>query len=262
MFGKYVPQRLVVASLLILVALVSGSASVLAADITSNAPILRIGDSTDKTKIATVDSGGSLYVSQQGPITATITNTDFPDAATHTKLDTANGQLGKLSFDGSGNLKTAAQGTTTVAGSVSVNNLPSDQQVHGTVTISNPGASGVTAIKLDTRTGVASGQSAEWDGVDVSSCRSFSVAVQILGTNLGGHPNGLHIYTWTDTVIGAAADVHERDGSQASLGGWGIWGYPSQPGTDQPFYSTGIGLYALNGDNTARDMTATIYCQH
>ena len=255
-------HRLVVPVLLaMLIGLVAGSASIVAAD-TSNSPIFRLGDSTDKTKIATVDSNGSLYVSQQGPISATLTNTDFPDAATHTKLDAANAQLGKLTFDGSGNLKTAAQGTTQVAGSVSVSNFPSDQQVHGTVTISNPGASGVTTIVLPTRTAVGSGSPAEWDGIDVSACRSFSVAVQVLGKGLSGHPTGLHIYAWTDAVIVADADVHERDGAQAASGGWGIWGYPSQPGTNEPFYSTGIGLYANNGDSATRDMTATLYCQH
>ena len=255
-------RSFVIPVLLVVIGALIGSATIVAASSSSNAPIFRLGDATEQARLATVDTNGSLYVTQQGTVTVSVTNSDFPDAGTHSRLDTANAQLGKLNFDGNGNLRTASQGTSQISGSVSVSNFPSDQQVHGTVTVTNPGASGITTIMV-AQTGVISGGFATWDGIDVSSCRSFSVAVTVSGTGLlSGHAENLHIYTWTDAVKSAQADVHEKDGAQEYNGSWGILAYPTQPGTNEPFYTTAIGIQASNGDSQTRDMSATVYCQH
>lgn len=67
------------------------------------------------TCTAMVDASGQLAVS---------------DDATHQSLN-------RLAFDSSGNLKVAGQGTSTVTGTVHVDNLPSTQPVSGTVSVSN-----------------------------------------------------------------------------------------------------------------------------
>lgn len=280
MFSHFIPKRAGIRYVLVgVVAFTMGSAGVVVGSTFSNAPVFRLGDATDPAALAAVDAAGSLHVSQQGTISASVTNSDFPDAGTHTKLDSANAkldsanaQLGQLTFDGSGNLKTAPQGTAQVSGSVSVNNfpssvnignLPSDQQIHGSVTVTNlpTVTGGVTEIDLPTHTAVPSGKATEWDGIDVSSCRSLTVGVKTIGDGNTPAPSGLDIYT--ESAIGeyVDVDVHSRTGTHTT-GGASVWGFPTQPGTNEPFFATTIGLYAYNGDSVARDMVAAIYCSH
>jgi len=240
------------------IAFSAGSASIVIAADPSRFPIFRLGDATDSSRIATVNESGSLYVSQQGTIAATLTNTDFPDAVTHTKLDTANAQLGKMTFDGSGNLKTTSQGTAQVTGSVSVSNLPSDQQVHGTVTVSNLPAvqSGVTVIPLATQTGVPSGKFTEWQNVDVSSCRSFSV-VASASVAFANAPDPITVLINGPGWGYVEADVHLKTGGGTS------WAFFTQPGTNEPLYATMLyKITAKNNDGSAQDISAEVLCLH
>jgi len=231
-------------ALIAIIAFSAGSASVVIAADPSHFPIFRLGDATDSSRIASVDESGSLHVSQQGTIAATLTNTDFPDAATHTKLDTTNTQLGRMTFDGSGNLKTTSQGTAQVTGSVSVSNLPAVQ-------------SGVTVIPLATQTGVASGSFAEWKNVDVSSCRSFSIVGTALGSGLPQPPGEIFAYIFPSTGGFIGADIHLKTGGYASS-----WAFVTQPGTNEPLYATNVTIQVKNSDGSTRDMSGEVQCMH
>ncbi len=246
-------------ALIAIIAFSAGSASVVIAADPSHFPIFRLGDATDSSRIASVDESGSLHVSQQGTIAATLTNTDFPDAATHTKLDTTNTQLGRMTFDGSGNLKTTSQGTAQVTGSVSVSNLPAVQQVGGSVSVSNLPAvqSGVTVIPLATQTGVASGSFAEWKNVDVSSCRSFSIVGTALGSGLPQPPGEIFAYIFPSTGGFIGADIHLKTGGYASS-----WAFVTQPGTNEPLYATNVTIQVKNSDGSTRDMSGEVQCMH
>jgi hypothetical protein len=217
------------------IAFTVGSASIVIAANTSNSPIFRLGDATDPSRLAAVDGSGNLRVSQQGTVSATLTTTDYPDAATHSKLDTANTLLGKLSFDGTGNL------------TVAVSNLPAVQ-------------TGVSAITLPTHTGVASGGFTEWQNVDISACRTFSVIATANGA--GAERPGDFIISVAPSTGGIIElDVHAKSGSPTTFGGSSI-GFPTWPGTNEPAYATAVWIDAKNNDASARDMTAQVLCQH
>jgi uncharacterized phage infection (PIP) family protein YhgE len=247
-----------------------GTATVVTAASTSTNPIFRLGDATTAANLAAVDGSGQLHTSDAtaqakldsantalgtantnlGTINTSVgaTNTALSTANTsltaantalggaNTTLGQINTQLGKLTFDGSGNLNTA------------VSNLPA---VTG----------GVTVIALATKPAIASGNAAEWTGVDVSACRSFSVAVKSTGTGSTTPPSNMHIYIQADPGFGVEVDVHERQGTPISSGPSDL-GFPTQPGTSEPLYATTIGFYAYNNDGSAHDMTAAVYCQH
>src|SRR5690242_11530430 len=213
MFRPFPSRSLVVQVLLMVISALIGSATVVVAANTSNAPIFRIGDSTDPARIAAVDANGSLHVSQQGTVTTTI------------------------------------QGTTQVNGSVNVSNFPSDQQIHGTVTANNPGASGVTEMALGTQSGIARGSAAYWQA-NVAACRSFSVAIMLIGSGVTGQPNDLHVSAVGDPLL-LEVDVHTKNGA-TTVTGSSLWGFPTQPGTNEPFYASVINMSASNGDGATR----------
>lgn len=67
------------------------------------------------------------------------------DAIARGHLADINTVTAQLAFDGSGNLKTAPQGSQTVNGTVSVGNFPGTQSVTGTINVGNlPATQGVT----------------------------------------------------------------------------------------------------------------------
>ncbi len=59
------------------------------------------------------------------------------DTVARSHLANVDGATARLAFDAAGNLKTAAQGTQAVSGSVNVGNFPATQAVSGTVNIGN-----------------------------------------------------------------------------------------------------------------------------
>lgn len=246
-----------------------GTATVVTAATTSTSPIFRLGDATS-ANLAAVDGSGQLHTSDAtaqakldsantalgtantnlgtintsvgatntalGTANASLTSANTALGGANTTLGQINTQLGKLTFDGTGNLNTA------------VSNLPA---VTG----------GVTVIALATQTAIASGNAAEWDGVDVSGCRSFSVAVKSIGNGLTTPPSNMHIYIQGGPGEGVEVDVHERSGTPISNGP-SDFGFPTQPGTNEPFYATSIGFYAKNNDGSAHDMAAQVFCSH
>ena len=59
------------------------------------------------------------------------------DTAAQSALASIAADTGQLSFDASGNLKTTAQGSQTISGTVNVGNFPATQNVSGGVSVSN-----------------------------------------------------------------------------------------------------------------------------
>lgn len=63
-------------------------------------PLFRLQDGTTPTNVASVDTSGSLAVRVTGgTINTSVSNTDFPDAGAHSRLDTANTSLGTIDGD-------------------------------------------------------------------------------------------------------------------------------------------------------------------
>ena len=67
------------------------------------------------------------------------------DTAAQSALASIAADTGQLSFDASGNLKTTAQGSQTISGTVNVGNFPATQNVSGTVGLSTT----ANTVKID-----------------------------------------------------------------------------------------------------------------
>jgi len=150
------------------IAFALGGASAVVASNQSNAPLFRLGDATDLANVAAVDASGSLHVAQQGSVSLSVT--DFPDAGTHARLDSANSSLsgintaaGKLQFDGSSNLKVAPQGTQNV------------NVLGGTVNTAAPAGRLIIAMR---DRDVPAHNRVEASFENVSDCRSMAVLIE------------------------------------------------------------------------------------
>lgn len=84
---------------------------------------------------------GSVTVVAAGPtISGFVGITDGTNTAkvtANSELSVSDASLARFSFDSSGNLRTAQQGTQNVAGTVNVGNLPTTQNVAGTISVGN-----------------------------------------------------------------------------------------------------------------------------
>ena len=95
--------------------------------------------------------GSLFYISQVNGVATTPCNSSTSPSGTTTTCNAVVDSRGQLStsdadthtalarnqYDGAGNLKVTSQGTSTVSGSVSVNNLPAVQAVSGRVGVNN-----------------------------------------------------------------------------------------------------------------------------
>jgi hypothetical protein len=177
------------------------------------------------------------------------------DADVRTALD-------RLTFGADGSLKVSAQGTSTISGAVGVNNFPADQLIHGTVTVGNlPAAAvgGVTVIELTPDRSVPAHATRMWE-VNVSSCRSFSVA---MATDRFYRPS-IELFVdsplmyWQPWSHGAQFPVDLKKKDELNV----QWAFPVQPGSTEPFYAPKVYIKGVNDGGETAGLFASVFCQH
>lgn len=125
-----------------------GSATIVAAA-PAMGPIFRLQDATEPANIAHVDAAGNVAVTVSGgKIDTSVTNTDFPDAGAHSRLDTGNGSLAAIDADldtGNGSLASIDADLDTTNSRLSsikskTDNLQFDASNNLKVSVANPPA--------------------------------------------------------------------------------------------------------------------------
>jgi hypothetical protein len=109
-----------------------GSLTLVRADTDAPEHVYALADGANRDLRAHVSIAGELAAADQG---------------LHTRLDTLIANVGQQAFDGQGNLRVAAQGTSQITGEVVVANLPPTQVVAGTVNVANLPAVQAVAVQ-------------------------------------------------------------------------------------------------------------------
>jgi hypothetical protein len=109
-----------------------GSLTLVRADTDAPEHVYALADGDNRHLRAHVSAAGEVEASDQG---------------LHTRLDTLIANIGQQAFDGQGNLRVAAQGTSQITGEVVVANLPPTQVVAGTVSVANLPAVQAVAVQ-------------------------------------------------------------------------------------------------------------------
>jgi hypothetical protein len=193
----------------------------------------------------------SSYTGLDGKTTTTCIAVVNAKGELTTKDADVRAALDKMTFGTDGSLKVS--GTSTVTGNVNVTVTGGHINVDNLPTATS---GGVTAIPLLAQSVVASG-GADWWGVNVSSCRSFTVLVNSTET-----PPEVSVFVDTGSFP-MKVDVKTKNGTVPwSPHGGAQWAFPVQPFSEQPLYAMSVEITARSSAPSPAILSGTILCQH